>query len=331
MQFTLKQACTALATYAHDHTAPDLVSAINGALLSLSALDAWDRLRKVIRLRVKGSTFSLPQDAASVVRACVNGRPSTVLGQNFMFLSSGPGDLSKLPTGYQWLDPGVLDLGLYPTQAELPGPSHLVAYVPDNVYVQQPNLVVSGHLENGELRTVHLPVAKKVDILQSVETYVTDVKFVDITSVVLDGTGTAYVYLFATPDKANLWKASDRGITVGQFHPAVAVPEFHRYKIPGAKEDKTYELMLEVRISPLPLVEDTDVIPLPTLEPLRHLLMANYYFSLGEVDTAAKYQNMAIQFMKALEITEEKKQTFVVNNMLYPNSLGEMSDEYAFL
>ena len=40
---------------------------------------------------------------------------------------------------------------------------------------------------------------------------------------------------------------------------------------------------------------------------------------------------MAIQFMKALEITEEKKQTFVVNNMLYPNSLGEMSDEYAFL
>lgn len=331
MQYTLKQACTALAPLVHDHSAADLVSAINSAVLSLSASDAWDRLRKVIRLRAHGGVFSLPQDAASVVRACVNGTPSSILGQEYRFLTSGPGDLTSVPAGYQPVDPGVIDLGVYPTMHELPVASHLIAYISDYADTQQPAFVVTGHLENGELCTVRLEPARKGAIVLSPGLYASSQKFVDITSVVIDGRATTYLYLYATPTPLSPWSVDDPGIVIGQYHPEVQVPEFHRYMIPGAKRDKTYDLLLEVRVNPLPLVERSDVLPFSSLEPIRYMLEANRYFNLGEIDAGLKYRELALGVLMSTEKTEEKRQTIVVQNMLYQNSLGEMSENYAFL
>lgn len=331
MQYTLKQARVALATYAHDHTTADLVASINDAVLSLSSYDAWTRLRKVMRLKVTGPYFSLPQDAASVVRACVNGIPTTVHGQEYRFLSSGPGDLSTIPTGFHFLDPGVVDLGVFPTMRELREPSHLVAYLSNAVTTQQPDLVVTGHLESGELRTVHLVPARQEAVLDSVEYYLSDDKFVDITSVVIEGTATTYINLYATPSRDDLWRDTDKGFTIGVYHPSITVPEFHRYMIPGVAPDKSVELLCEVRINPLPLVDDNDVLPFSSLEPVRHAMMANRYLALGEIDAGIKYRDLAAQFLMQVEKVEEKKQSFVVENMLYANSMGEMSDQYSFL
>lgn len=331
MQFTLRQACVALGPYAYTVEDADVVSAINSAILSLSSFDAWDRLRKVIRIQVKGPYFSLPQDAASVVRACVNGTPSVVMGQDYRFLSSGPGDLTRIPTGYQYLDPGVVDLGVYPTMFELPGASHLVAYCQDSSHAAQPNIVVTGHLDNGELRTTHLSVARRENILGSVETYVSIDRFSDVTSVVIDGPASSYIYLYAVRKKEDLWKKDSEGVVVGQYHPHIVVPEFRRYMVPGANNGKVYDILCEVRINPLPLVDDNDVLPFSTLEPVKYALMANRYFSLGEVDAGIKYRELAIQTLTLSDRTEEKKQTLVVNNMVIPNSLGEMSEQYAFL
>ena len=331
MQFTLRQARAALAAYAHDHTNPDLTAAINAAVLTLSSYDAWARLRKVMRLQVTGPQFSLPQDAASVVRACVNGIPTSVLGPEYRFLSSGPGDLSTIPTGFHFLDPGVIDLGVFPTMREITEPSHLVAFVSSASAPGQPDLVVTGHVESGELRTVHLPPAKQEDVLASVEYYVSDYKFTDITSVVIDGTATTYINLYSTPTKESLWGKDDRGVTLGTYHPEILAPEFHRYLIPGLAPTKSVELLCEVRINPLPLVDDNDVLPFSSLEPVKYAMMANRYFAIGEVDAGTKYRDLAIQFLTASEVAESKKQTFVVENMLYANSLGEMSDQYSFL
>lgn len=331
MQFTLGQACAALGAYAHDHSSADLVAAINEAVLSLSAYDSWAKLRKVMRLQVRGPLFSLPQDAASVVRACVNGVPSTVLGREFRFLSSGPGDLASLPAGYEYLDPGVVDLGTYPTMFELPGPSRLVAYVSDSVTGAQPALVVTGHAPTGELQTVRLSPAPRATILADKSAYVPAAVFGDIVSVSLAGTPSSYVYLYAAPDADTLWGAGDAGRLVGSYHPAVKAPEFHRYLIPGASADKTYDVLCEVRVNPLPLVEESDVLPFPTLEPVKYALMSNRYLALGEIDAGVKYRELAAQSFLAAEVSEERKQTFTVENRLYPNSLGEMSQDYSFL
>lgn len=331
MQFTLRQARTALATYAHDHSTLNLVASINDAVLSLSSYDAWARLRKVMRLKIKGPYFSLPQDAASVVRACVNGIPTSVLGQEYRFLSSGPGDLSTIPTGFHFLDPGVIDLGVFPTMRELREPSYLVAYLSDTANSQQPDLVVTGHTESGELRTFHLTPARREAVLDSVEFYVTDCKLVDVTSVVIDGAASAYINLYATPAKENLWKDADTGYDIGKYHPEIIAPEFHRYMIPGLPEGKSVELLCEVRINPLPLVDDNDVLPFSSLEPVKYAMMANRYFTLGEIDAGIKYRDLAAQMLMQADKTEEKKQSFVVENMLYANSMGEMSDQYSFL
>ena len=331
MQFTLRQARAALSAYAHDHTTPDLIASINDAILTLSSYDAWARLRKVMRLKVTGPYFSLPQDADSVVRACVNGIPTSVLGQDYRFLSSGPGDLSTIPTGFHFLDPGVIDLGVFPTMREIKEPSHLVAYISDTGAPTQPDLVVTGHIEGGELRTIHLPPAKQETVLQSVEYYVSDEKFIDVTSVVIDGTATAYLNLYATPTKEALWNTDDTGIVLGTYHPEILAPEFHRYMIPGVASNKSVELLCEVRINPLPLVDDNDVLPFGSLEPVKYAMMANRYFTIGEIDAGIKYRDLAVQFLTAAEASESKKQTFVVENMLYSNSLGEMSDNYSFL
>lgn len=224
-----------------------------------------------------------------------------------------------------------MDLGTYPTMFDLPGPSHLVAYLPDTAYGNQPGLVVTGHYENGELHTVHLATAKRENVLESVEMYASAKRFTDITSVVIEGAASCYINLYAVPKKEDLWKTSDGGRVIAQYHPSVSVPSFHRYLIPGAKDDKVYDVLCEVRVNPLPLVDENDILPFATLEPVKYAMMAERYFDLGEVDAGTKYRDLAIQTLMMAEKTEEKKQTVLVNNMLYPNSLGEMSNNYSFL
>lgn len=307
MRYTLHQARRALKDHAFRAGYTDIVAAINSAIVGLSCFESWDRLRKVVHMQVTGPYFTLPQDAASLTRACINGAPATVHGQDYRFLSSGPGDLTNVPYGYSDIAPGVVDLGIYPTMRPLLAPSTLTLA---SAAPYTPSVTVTGHTADGLIVTEVIPAGSTGEQV-----------FADITAVTVAETeAPSYLKLLAEADGVSY--------AVSVFHPRVAAPEFHRYFIRDVDPEKTYDLLCEVKLNPLPLVEDTDVLPFPTLEPIRHYIMAERNFNTGEVDAGTKYQNLAIQAMVQLERAEDKKQTFTVINSLYDNSLGKMSDDY---
>lgn len=326
MAITLKQACSALSSVAQFPTQSDLVSAINRALDSLSGYQAWSRCRKVIRVRSVGPYFSLPQDAASVVRACVNGTPSTVHSQDYRFLSSGPGDLTEVPTGFQRLDPGVVDLGLFPTYRDLTQPSVLAVDFSEGCR-SRTKVIVVGHDSSGKI------IREELTPVKSDSLYVgkSEKTFSDITSVVLtDDSSTTYLTLRAYPSITEN-TIPDEGLILGSYHPKITVPEFHRYMVPGVRPDQAIDLLCEVRINNLPLVDMNDVLPLPFLDPIEHMILSSINVSIGEITAAEKLRELAVGELAMNQATEERKQTFTVVNSLYPLSPGEMSDRYAML
>lgn len=307
MRYTLHQARLALKDHAYRAGYTDLTAAINSAIVGLACFESWDRLRKILQFRVTGQQFSLPQDAASLVRVCVNGTPSTVHGQDFRFLSSGPGDLTRAPVGYTDVTPGVVDLGIYPTMRALSSPSTLS--IPA-VTGATPKVTITGYDSDSRMITETIAAGASGEKV-----------FADITAVSLEESDAAgYIELHATHEGQDYLLSS--------YHPRIAAPEFHRYFIRDVQKDKPVELLCEVKINPLPLILDTDVLPFPTLEPIRHYIMAERNFNIGEVDAGTKYQNLAIQAMSQLDRTEDTRQSFKVINELYDTSMGRLSDEY---
>ena len=86
MQYTLGQAKKRLAASCNAYGQNDLRDLINNAIQALAGMTGWECLRKVLRFSSAGPGFVLPQGCAGLVRACVNGRPTTVRGQDFRFI-----------------------------------------------------------------------------------------------------------------------------------------------------------------------------------------------------------------------------------------------------
>ena len=118
---TFGQAKEELAYSVNAYADRDLAKSINRALRALIALHPLKCLRKVYRFCSAGPEFVLPQGCAGLVRACVNGRPVTMRGQDFRFLQAGPGDMDR--PGFRPVS-NVADLGVKPVMFEPGRPSH---------------------------------------------------------------------------------------------------------------------------------------------------------------------------------------------------------------
>lgn len=312
MVYTLGQASRLLSASVHAYGVTDVRDAINRAIQTLSGMAGWECLRRVLRFSTVGPWFTLPQGSAGLVRVCVNGRPSTVRGQDFQFLHSGPGSIGRVPPGFTPVDTrNVQDLGPSPTIADPKGRFRLLACTDSDMY--DAYVDVSGLSHEGKVRTVRLPVvpATERDTALPAAT-----EFEKIDSVTLSDSVTEYVTLYAVYD-------DDDRVPLAVYHPEVKSPSFRRYGIPGLRGPA--EILAEVRIDPLPLVRPSDQLPFEGIDPVEWVIRADWCMKANEVDAAQKYQAQAAQWMKSKEITDDTVQTPIVVNSLFDGSMGEVS------
>lgn len=325
MQYTFGQACKQLGASAHAYGASDIKLSINRAIQALASMTGWECLRKVLRFSSAGPCFTLPQGYAGLVRVCVNGRPTTIRGQDFRFIQSGPGDLRTPPPGFSPVRvSNIYDAGRSPTYLEPPGLFRLFAYADAP---GQPALSVTGIAPDGKIVTAAVPMntypvydgGTLVSGTAVDSAAPTGTVFNNLTSVALDECATAYVTLYAV-DEAN-----GQRYPISLYHPEVKAPTFRKYELPDVRPGQPVELLVEARIDPLPLVNPTDIVPFDCLEPIEWMIRADWCMKSGELTSAQRYHERAAQWLKAQEIANDTVQTQVVINTVVAGSPGEVS------
>ena len=329
MQYTFSQACKRLAGRTHGFGGGDVKEAINDAIQALSGLRGWECLRRVLRFSSVGPCLTLPQGSAGLVRVCVNGKPTSVRGQDFRFIQSGPGDLRNPPPGFHPVKAdNILDNGKKPVVIEPKTPFRLFAYSDGT---NQPYITVRGITPLGRDIHVNVPMTASPVYDQNSGALVSGVLpgnaelteeiFQTITEVTIDDCASAYVTLY----RADV--ATDDRNPIAVYHPAVKAPRFRQYLLSGIPEGMPVDILAEVRIEPLPLVNDTDIIPFDSLEPIEWMIRSSWCMQSGEVDQSIKYQDRAEKWLQSFEITDDTVQTSIVVNNVFDNSIGEASME----
>ena len=318
MQYTFKQACRKLAATTHAYGSADVREAVNDAIQALAGMSGWECMRRVLRIVSAQPAFALPQGCAGLVRACAAGRPVSVRGQDFEFLHSGPGDLHHPPPGYFPIRPmNIVDRGFHPLMFDPVPPFRLFAL--SSSADDAPDLGVKAVLASGEVQSFSLPVASAGT---AVEDAVPDGRGLSaVLGVAVDECARAYVNLYAVD-------ANGLRVRVGVYNPHVSAPRFHRYELDGAVcGGGPVDLLVEARLEAMPLVEDTDILPFDSLEPVEWMMQAAWYTKSGEIDAAQKMHSLAAGWLKAREATADTFQTPLVVNSLFTGSPGEVSME----
>lgn len=335
MRYTLEQACERLGHYGESYGVTDsnLVDTVNAAVQALAGLNGWERLRKVVRFFSACPEFALPQGCAGLVRACVNGRPVTMRGQDFRFLQSGPGDEFTRPSsGFSLIPPKNIENDGYGPLIFAPdGEFRLVAFSDRKLdETAEPAVTVRGIDRTG--RSVTRVLGMKVfaeynddgtlvdGTVEPDDAEFDETVFSEVTEVVLGKNAGKYVTLYAKDGCGDVMK-------VARYHPSVRVPLFRHYHISGLKPGCPIEILAEVRVDPLPLVSPDDVLPFDGVEPIEYMIMYMWKMKSGEVDAARKYKEEAASWLKAQEVADDTVQTSLVVNMGSIGTMGRVSNE----
>lgn len=334
MQLTLKDAKEELVDSNGAYASTDLVRSINKAIRALAGMKGWQRLRKTVRFSSVGPCFTLPQGCAGLVRACVNGSPTTVRGQDFRFLQSGPGDVPferRIPKGFTTVS-NVVELGRFPVMVEPRNEFKVFAYKDDpdkTASVKIEGIDVTGRrvtlsVEDSDMNCwpVYGSSGEKISGTEPESAEPLSVEFMEIVSVVIgEGTNTN-ITLYAS-DLAN----PSLVYPISQYDYRVKVPTFMRYELPNVRQGQPIEILAEVRIEPLPLVEDSDVLPFDSTEPIEYMIRAEWAMRSTEASQAEKYRAAAANWLLAQEIADDTKQTQFLINSVMSGSPGEISME----
>lgn len=318
MKYTFGEAKRILVNACHSKMT-DVGDKINTALEALCGLNPWEHefLRQVIRISSVAPAISLPQGATGLVRACVNGRPVAMRGQDFQFLSGGPGDLEKVPYGYRRFADGIADLGSSPVWFQPPHPAGLRAV---SSGTGQPDLTVRAVAANGDPLVISLAV-QSPDAEPSYSVPVSSVVSVSVDS----ENASSYVELRVADERGER--------TLARYNPKIPVPEFRQYRLPDRdrmlmRPGEAYDILAEVQFEPVPLVDDSDIIPIPTLEPIKSMLLYEYSNQNLESEASDKYLSQAMQWVTRLNSARNTRQEGTVLNIQYAGSLGQLSEYF---
>lgn len=316
MRITFGQACEELAGSTNAYGADDVKKSINKALRALVRLHPLRCFRQILRFTSAGPEFVLPQGCAGLVRACVNGRPVTMRGQDFRFYLSGPGDMNRPP--FRAVPPdNIISIGPTPVIVEPKHPFQIFAVIDEDS--AEPSLTVRGLSINGdEIVSRPVPTVRESG-LHEPEVEV----FRVITSVTLDKCATKYVTLYAVDAQ------DGRTFAISRYNPRVLVPSFMRYEIAGLPPDTPVEILAEVRMDHVDLVDDSDVLPIENTQPIEYMIRADFEMKAGETQRADVYRKKAEEWLRREESTTDTVQTKITINSSYYGSPGEISDEAA--
>lgn len=323
--YTFGQAKRMLSRAAYLHGKAPVGEQINDAVMALSGLNGWEFLRRIVRTCSATSLLTLPQGVAGLVRVCVNGEPASIHGTDYQFLHSGPGDLESFMSRGFRLVPGsdVADLGTSPVMAEPPGPVCLVAVSYHHAERPQAPITVSGLSPTGERITQKLDVVEgTVGVYPEYELFRANegTQFSVIDAVVLDDAADDYISLFGMSPFGAF-------VHLGHYHPSVKVPKFRRYKLKTSRPGP-YDILAEVRIDPLPMVNDEDIVPLPSLEPIKLMMLYDVNLAMNEMQTAQQYLQQAVQWLQQMQVADNTVQTPVVQNVLLEGSGGDVESSW---
>lgn len=323
--YTFGQAKRMLSRTAYLHGKAPVGEQINDAVMALSGLNGWEFLRRIVRTSSATSLLTLPQGVAGLVRVCVNGEPASIHGTDYQFLHSGPGDLEGFMSRGFRLVPGtdVADLGFSPVMVEPPSPVFLAAVSYHYSERPQAPLTVSGLSQNGERITIKLNVGEGVPGLypeyeQFHENVDKPLSVID--SVVLDDAADDYISLFGMTSSGVI-------VHFGHYHPDVKVPKFRRYKLKTSRPGP-YDILAEVRIDPLPMVNDEDVVPVPSLEPIKLMMLYDVNLAMNEMQTAQQYLQQAVKWLQQMQVADNTVQSPVVQNVLFEGSGGDVESSW---
>jgi len=298
---------------------------INAAVMALAGLNGWEFLRRLVRMSSATPVFSLPQGVAGLTRICVNGRPGSLHGTDYQFLHSGPGDLEGyMKHGFRMLrSADVADIGFSPTLRPVVEPTYLAATAAhvSSGKAQAP-VTVTGLTYDG------IRVSKRLTVLQgefgvppdySAFYDNRDAVFRSIESVSLDLDADDYI---------SLWGQDVHGhvVLLGHYHPAVKAPRFRQYRINGGLGP--YDILAEVRIDPMPMVDDADVLPVPSLEPVKMMMLYAHQVAMNELASAQQYMQQAVQWLQQMQVADNTLQTPVVQNTLFEGSGGSITPSW---
>lgn len=316
MRITFGQACEELAGSTNAYGADDVKKSINKALRALVRLHPLRCFRQILRFTSAGPEFVLPQGCAGLVRACANGRPVTMRGQDFRFYLSGPGDMNRPP--FRAVPPdNIISIGPTPVIVEPKRPFQIFAVIDEDG--TEPSLTVRGLSVNGdEIVSRPVPTVRESG-LHEPEAEV----FRVITSVTLDKCATKYVTLYAVDAQ------DGRTFAISRYNPRVLAPSFMRYEIAGLPPDAPVEILAEVRMDHVDLVDDSDVLPIENTQPIEYMIRADFEMKAGETQRADVYRKKAEEWLRREESTTDTVQTKITINSSYYGSPGEISDEAA--
>ena len=324
--FTFGQAKQMLSRAQYLHGTDGVGDQINNAIAALAGLNGWEFLRRLVRMFSATPVFTLPQGVAGLVRVCVNGTPASLHGTDYQFLHSGPGDLdSFIGHGFSLVPSReVADMGWSPLMYPVAVPSVLLATAAhvDSGRPQKP-VTVTGYLPNGERATRQYDVVQGLpDVAPAYEDFYAnrDTQFASVESVVLDEDADDYIALWGL--------GPDNGVSLlGHYHPSVRVPRFRQYRIKTSRPGP-FDILAEVRIDPLPLVNDDDVVPLPSLEPIRLMMLYEHQVAMNELQSAQQYMQQAVQWLQQMQVADNTVQTPVVQNVLFEGSGGDVESSW---
>lgn len=337
MLYTLGQAKSRLA-HATIFSSMTPVDAINQAIDLLASSDNWARLRRTVRLLSTNYVLPLPQQYKTLTRAGIGRRTISVHGPEFEFLHGGPGDYTLAPEGFAELS-GFIESGFFPTEFDITTAGKLVAFSTQD---PAPDLQVLGADADGNPVSISVPVntwagPANLEAALAIATKTTETVS-EISRVFVDNEATKYISLYVVVDDVPTYLA--------KYHPKVLVPEFRRYRLPSGNSCRTdyygvqltdredalhvhtdgyYQVYAEVTLNTLPLVEDSDVLPFDSLQPLEEMLQAMWCFRSNEAKAGADYQALAVSHLKQREQQEQRRQTFTVENVLYDQGMASVS------
>jgi len=307
MNYTLTQAREVVRRFVDSGSCRNAVidARINEALDRLIQGEDWECLKKTVRINVWDRVFPLPWNCGKIMYACTDGNPARVLGQAYQFLSSGPGDLDfrrgqrRQLAGDVRHPPGVRSEPL-----RLRDRDRIVHDPRAGLRRQQLRLGRGGSRE---------PMGRPPGLYGVV---VSTGTFSQVTRV-WKPTATAPITLLAVDPATNEMHF------LASYHPAQDVPGFRRYMITNADEETCTSVLAQVKLRHVPVTLDDDILPIPSLQALKLMVMAIRDENAGNLQSAVAYESQARRLMEDFEkSTTMSDGTPMIMNHDYVTSLG---------
>jgi hypothetical protein len=243
-------------------------------------------LLRHIRMPLRGSYVTLPRCVDKLISARIDSRITGVYSKWYEFMDNGPG-----PESMAGLD--LVDLGEMCTQYEIPDsrPMYLVVNSDRPEEDDGARIHVRGLDPTG--REVRDPQNRVGEILElqgasAVKSYSTFVSVNSISKPVTKG----YVFLSA------LDPATGEMYTLACYSPSETTPSYRRYQINGLgynEQDKAFtaEMQALVKLRPVEITDDSDVLLITNRAALKIMCQAIYYYNTGDAERGGAYEATA--------------------------------------